>query len=330
MDRRIRLRHVQAFVEIVRQGNLKRAAEALYLTQPAISRTIAELEEIVGARLMTRSRRGVALTAQGEFFHGYALNALSALSQGLAGISGEVQAAGLSLRVGALPSVLARLMPEVVAELQQTAPHLRLSIADGGHGHLMGLLRSDDLDVVIGRLGAPETMQGLSFTQLYLEDVAVVVRPGHPILSDPDLRRIGDYPVIYPTETAAIHPFVERLLIAHGVLRPARRIETVSDAFGRVFTRQGEAVWFISAGVVAREIAEGRLVRLPLDTTLTQGPVGLMTRASQPETNAQLLFRQAVMRVIADGFGPRPGPGPADAGPTRGQDAGKAGRRTAT
>ncbi|SHM52738.1 LysR family transcriptional regulator, pca operon transcriptional activator [Paracoccus solventivorans] len=301
MDRRIRLRHIQAFAEIVRQGSLKRAAEVLYLTQPAISRTIAELEEIVGARLLSRSRRGVSLTPQGEFFHGHALNALGALTQGLAGIGGQADP-GLALLVGALPSVSARLMPDVVAELQRVAPHLRLSIADGGHGHLTTLLRAGDLDVVIGRLGAPETMQGLSFTQLYLEDVAVVVRPGHPILDDPDLRRIAEFPVLYPPRTAAIHPLVERLLLSRGIAPPPRRIETVSGAFGRVHVRQSDAVWFISAGVVAREIADGRLVRLPLDTELTKGPVGLMTRASQPETSAQLLFRQAVMRVVAPGF----------------------------
>src|SRR5690606_18082537 len=138
----------------------------LFLTQPAISRTIAELEEIVGARLLIRSRRGVSLTPQGEFFHGHALNALGALSQGLAGIGGQADP-GLALLVGALPSVSARLMPDVVAELQRAAPQLRLGIADGGHGHLTTLLRAGDLDVVIGRLGAPETMQGLSFTQLY-------------------------------------------------------------------------------------------------------------------------------------------------------------------
>lgn len=305
MDRRIRLRHIQAFAEIVRQGSLKRAAEVLFLTQPAISRTIAELEEIVGARLLIRSRRGVSLTPQGEFFHGHALNALGALSQGLAGIGGQADP-GLALLVGALPSVSARLMPDVVAELQRAAPQLRLRIADGGHGHLTTLLRAGDLDVVIGRLGAPETMQGLSFTQLYLEDVAVVVRPGHPILSEPDadLRRIAEYPVLYPPATAAIFPLVERLLLSRGIVPPPRRIETVSGAFGRVHVRQSDAVWFISAGVVAREIADGRLVRLPLDTQLTKGPVGLMTRASLPETSAQLLFRQAVMRVIAQGFGP--------------------------
>ncbi|WP_297768897.1 pca operon transcription factor PcaQ [uncultured Roseovarius sp.] len=299
MDRRIKIRHLQALTEIVRQGSMKRAAERLFLTQPAISRTLSELEEIVGAELLRRGRGGVSLTAQGEFFHGYAQSSLSALEQGLAGIGEAGREGAMQLRVGALPSVAARLMPEAVTQLTSLAPELRLTIADGSHGQLTGMLRAGDLDLVIGRLGAPETMRGLSFTQLYLEEVAVVVRPGHPILADPDLRRIVEWPVIYPAPWAAIRPFVERLLIAEGVPMPARRIETVSGAFGRAYMPGSDAIWFISAGVVAREVEQGQLVRLPVATGLTEGPVGLMIRTDEAETLAVQFFVQAVGRAVA-------------------------------
>lgn len=296
MDRRIRLRHLQAFVEIVRQGSLKAAAEALFLTQPAISRTLAELEEITGAPLLIRSRGGVRLTAQGQFLHGHALSGLAALSAGLAGLGG-VASPPPQLRIGALPSVAARLMPGIVARLLQMAPDLQLAISDGAHEALTKALRAGDLDAVIGRLGEPHSMQGLSFTQLYLEEVAVVVRPGHPILMDPDLRRVGDYLVLYPTEVAAIRPLVDRLMLGLGLGLPPRRIETVSGAFGRAFTRDADAVWFISAGVVARDVAEGRLVRLPVDTGLTRGPVGVMTRAGAPRSFAETLFMDVVVQM---------------------------------
>ena len=298
MDRRIKIRHLQALAEIVRQGSLKAAARHLFLTQPAISRTLTELEDIAGAQLLKRGRGGVSLTPEGEFFHGYAQRSLSALEEGLAGIHDAGREGAMRLHVGALPSVAARLMPEAVAELSRLAPRMRLTIADGAHGHLTALLRAGDLDLVIGRLGDPATMQGLSFTQLYLEDVAVVVRPGHPILSDPDLRRVQDFPVIYPPPSAAIRPFVERLLIANGMTRPARRIETVSGAFGRVHVRQSDAVWFISSGVVAREVADGRLVRLPIATGLTEGPIGLMVQADSADSPAREIFAQAVGRAL--------------------------------
>ena len=297
MDRRIKIRHISAFVEIVRQRSLKRAADQLHLTQPAISRTLAELEEIAGKQLLLRGRAGVSLTPEGEYFLGFAQQSLVALERGFSGVAAAGGEDATEIRVGVLPSVATRLMPEVAAEMVGLDRD-RLTIADGSHEHLTTQLRSGQLDMVLGRLGAPETMRGLSFTQLYLEDVAVVVRPGHPLLEEPDLRRITEWQVLYPPPWAAIRPFVERLLIAEGIPRPAWRIETVSGAFGRVYARQCDAVWFISAGVVASDIAEGRLARLPIATGGTEGPVGLMTRAGEAETPEQQLLRRAVDRAL--------------------------------
>ncbi|MFG6081808.1 pca operon transcription factor PcaQ [Paracoccus litorisediminis] len=298
MDRRIKLRHLQAFVEIVRCRSLKRAAEGLHLTQPAISRALSELEEIVGAALLVRGRAGVTLTPQGELLHNFAQASLTSLEQGLAGLRGFAPETDTSLRIGALPSVAARLLPQVVLEIASVAPGLRLNIIDGSHLHLTRLLNDKELDMVIGRMGEPEAMRGLSFTQLYMEEVAIVVRPGHPILNAPDLRRIGDWPVIYPPHSAAIRPIVRRLLISQGVALPHNRIESVSVGFGRAHVLGSDAIWFISAGVVAREIAEGQLVRLPVDTSATRGAVGLMMRAGDPDTTERRLFAQAIDRVI--------------------------------
>ncbi|MDO5529709.1 MAG: pca operon transcription factor PcaQ [Paracoccus sp. (in: a-proteobacteria)] len=297
MDPRIKLRHISVFTEIVRLGSLKRAAERLNLTQPAISRALAELEAITGARLLTRGRAGVALTAEGEGLYHFAQLSLGALEQGLAATGPGGGA--LRMRIGALPSVAARLMPEVVTEAARIAPDLRLSVLDGAHGYLTGQLRAGDLDMVIGRLGAPDTMRGLSFTQLYTEEIAFVVRPGHPLLARPDISRLGEFPVIFPTRSAAIRPFAERLLIAAGVPEPARRLETVSGALGHVLTARSDAVWIISAGVVAQAVAEGRLRRLPFDTAGTSGPVGLMVRAEEPAPPGRQLVLRAIDRAVS-------------------------------
>lgn len=300
IDRRIKFRHIQCFVEICREQSLKIAAEKLFLTQPAISKTLKELESIVEASLLTRNRAGVSLTPQGEVFLHFAEMSLASLQQGLTGVE-QIGARGKTLlSVGALPSVAARLMPRVATKFAELAANTTLRIVDGPHGYLVERLRVGDLDLVIGRLGRPETMQGVTFTQLYEERVEFVVRPDHPLLDAPDLKRIGEWQVVYPPEGSAIRPLVDRLLIAHGVGQIDNRLETVSGAFGRQVTRHSDAIWIISAGVVATEIADGHLMALPFDTAMTRGPVGLMHRPDEILSQQAQVFSLAVKSVLEE------------------------------
>src|SRR5690606_33031230 len=104
----------------------------------------------------------------------------------------------------------------------------------------------------------------------------------HPLLSERDfsLAMIEGYQILMPTPGSVIRPFVERMLMGHGVETKARReVETVSDAFGRAYLRQSDAIWIISKGVVEDDVAEGQFALLPIDTSETRGPVGFTTRA---------------------------------------------------
>jgi LysR family pca operon transcriptional activator len=281
----------------VRHKSLKTAAQHLHLTQPAISKTLKELEEIVGADLLVRNRGGVSLTKQGEVFLHFAQMSLAALQQGLSGVAQLEKAGKVSLLVGVLPRVAARLMPEVVQAFADLAPDVTLHIHDGPYGYLIDELRHGRLDVVIGRMGAPEVMKGIAFTQLYDEHVEFVVRKGHPLLDQPDIHRLCDWPVIFPPKASAIRPLVERALVAQGVGEIGTMVESVSGAFGRNYALANDAVWIISNGVVAKELESGTLVRLPFDTSLTRGPVGLMTRTDGQVSAADSLFRHTLAAV---------------------------------
>ena len=297
IDRRIKFRHIQCFTEIVRHKSLKTAAQHLHLTQPAISKTLKELEEIVGSDLLVRNRGGVSLTKQGEVFLHFSQMSLAALQQGLNGEAQLEKAGKVSLLVGALPSVAARLMPDVVQAFADLAPDVTLHIHDGPYGYLIEELRQGRLDVVIGRMGAPEVVKGIAFTQLYDEHVEFVVRKGHPLLAHPDIHRLSDWPVIFPPKASAIRPLVERALVAQGVGEIGIKVESVSGAFGRNYALSNDAVWIISNGVVAKELESGALVRLLFDTSLTKGPVGLMARTDGQVSAAESLFRHTLAAV---------------------------------
>lgn len=235
LDRRIKIRHLQCFVEICRARSMKSAAEKLNLTQPAISKTLKELEEILNVPLLTRSRAGVSLTRHGDVFLHFAEMSLASLLQAVAGVEDLAGQGRARLAVGALPSVAAGLMPAVATHFAELSSSTTLQIMDGPHGYLIDRLRRGDLDIVIGRLGPSDSMQNISFTQLYNEEVRFIVRAGHPLLAAPELPRIPEYQVIYPSQGSAIRPLVERFLISHGIGRIDKRLETVSGAFGRVF-----------------------------------------------------------------------------------------------
>ena len=300
MDRRIKFRHLDAFSAIARERSLKRAAEQLSLTQPAISRTLKELEEIVGAVLMDRSRAGVRLTSHGETFLQFAEQSSAALRQGLRSVQNNAADAG-RLKIGALPSVASRLLVQTAKVFGAAYPDTILQIEEGPHDAMIGQLRSGVLDLVLGRLGRPETMDGLSFHQLYSEEVVIVCRADSPAAQVKRFEDLENYRVLYPPATSAIRPLIARMLISQGVPLFHDRIETASATFGRgmVLTDPG-LVWFISRGVIADDLETGRMKTLDLDTSATVGAVGIMSRSDEIASPAARAFAKSVSQVLTE------------------------------
>ncbi|MBY4894033.1 pca operon transcription factor PcaQ [Rhodobacteraceae bacterium N5(2021)] len=294
MDRRIKFRHLDAFSAIARAGSLKRAAEQLNLTQPAISKTLRELEDIAGARLMERSRAGVRLTPAGDVFLQFAEQSTTALRHGLRSVRGGGEMSG-HLRIGALPSVAGTLVPRAVRRFTASAPDTLVEVQEGQHHDLTALLRSGTLDLVVGRLGRPDSMVGLTFRQLYTEPVIVVTAPGSAAVSVASLDELAGCRVLYPPQQSAIRPLVARAMIAAGQPLYETRIETTSAAVARaILAEDPTTVWFISQGVVQPDLDAGRLVALDVPLAQTAGAVGVMRRADDMATSSARTFIQVL------------------------------------
>lgn len=306
-DARVKFRHLQTFVEVARQKSVMKAAELLHVSQPAVTKTIRELEEVLGVAVFEREGRGIKITRYGEVFLRHAGAALTALRQGLDSVSQERTGDGVPVRIGALPTVSTRIMPRAMSLFLEEDTGARIKIVTGENAVLLEQLRVGDLDLVVGRLAAPEKMTGFSFEHLYSEQVVFAVRAGHPLLSDAQsaFARLGDYPVLMPTRASIIRPFVEHFLIANGIPGLPNQIETVSDAFGRAFVRTSDAIWIISAGVVASDIEDGTLAVLPIDTSETKGPVGLTMRADAAPSLPLAILMQTIREAASD-IAPKP------------------------
>ncbi|MGO4439426.1 pca operon transcription factor PcaQ [Rhizobium sp. RAF56] len=302
IDSRVKFRHLQTFVEVARQKSVMKAAELLSVSQPAVTKTIRELEEVLGVDVFERDGRGIKITRYGEVFLRHAGAALTALRQGLDSVTQERSGNAPPIRVGALPTVSTRIMPRAMTLFLKEETGSRIKIVTGENSVLLEQLRVGDLDIVVGRLAAPDKMTGFSFEHLYSEQVLFVVRSGHPLLSSAGavFHTIGDYPVLMPTRASIIRPFVEQFLITNGVASIPNQIETVSDAFGRAFVRASDAVWIISAGVVAADIEDGVLVALPIDTAETRGPVGLTMRTDGVPSMPQAILMQTIREAARE------------------------------
>ncbi|CAN7660780.1 pca operon transcription factor PcaQ [Ensifer sp. ENS11] len=301
VNARVKFRHLQTFVEVARQKSVMKAAELLHVSQPAVTKTIRELEEVLGVAVFEREGRGIKITRYGEVFLRHAGAALTALRQGLDSVSQERSGDGLPVRIGALPTVSTRIMPRAMSLFLKEDTGARIKIVTGENAVLLEQLRVGDLDLVVGRLAAPEKMTGFSFEHLYSEQVVFAARAGHPLLSGAQsaFAHLGDYPVLMPTRASIIRPFVEHFLIANGIPGLPNQIETVSDAFGRAFVRASDAIWIISAGVVASDIEDGTLAVLPIDTSETKGPVGLTMRADAIPSLPLSILMQTIREAAA-------------------------------
>lgn len=279
LDPRIKLRHINCFLETVRLGGVARAGAALGMTQPAVSRAIGELEEIVATPLFDRSRRALVLTAEGEGFVRFAQAATATLQQGLEALEASRRGETM-VAMGALPTVSAGVVPRAVAAFGHGPLSCRVVVESGPSPYLLGLLRSAAIAFVVGRLARPEAMEGLSFEHLYSEHLVLVVRPGHPLAGGTmnNFQDVSGFPLVMPPREAIIRPEVDALLLAGGVGRLDAPIETVSNSVGRALALTSDAVWVISEGVVRADIASGRLARLPVDMRATLGPIGITTR----------------------------------------------------
>jgi len=292
---RIRLRHLSCFVVIAQERTLARAAARLHLSQPAVSKTLAELEELGGRRLVERGRGGTQLTPAGEEFLRYAVDVTQALESAAAVLAGTAVPVAPALRVAALPTVAGGLLVDAIARLRERRPHAGISLGIGDNPELLAGLKSGEIDVAVGRMSEPAMMQGVSFELLYAESLAVVTRPQHPlaIAGDKPLSALDlvDYPLVVPGAGTVPRHDVEAFFAAHGVALPPGRTETQSVAAARALTLVSDAVWITPRHPVQLDLDRRWLRRLNVPVPGNAEPVGILCRsgAAPSELASQLM-----------------------------------------
>nr|WP_298145320.1 pca operon transcription factor PcaQ [uncultured Pseudomonas sp.] len=300
IDTRIKFRHLLCFLEVARQGSLARAADKLAVSQPAISKTLKELETLLAASLFERSKSGVVLTEAGVAFLRYAGPCVQALREGVDSLRGGDYAAQ-TIRLGVLSTVESLLVPEVVRRLHERHPALAVSVVTGPSAYLLSQLRVGELDLVLGRMTDSPQIQGLSFEHLYSESMTLVVRAGHPLLAATLQRgQLEDYPLVLPLAGTTIRQYADSLFVQCGIAQSRQRLETLSVALSRRYVLCSEAIWVAPMDAVRLDLRKGELVELALGTQEPGGSVGICSNATLPLSAAAQSCLEVVRGVGRD------------------------------
>ena len=281
-DLYLKLRHLDCFLEVARQGSFQGAADTLSVTQPAISKTIRELEDMLGYALFERGKRGVILTDAGLTFLNTTGPSVQALRQGVRSVmSGDFRTK--ELRLGVLSSVEVGFIPQVLKRFHDTHPEVVVRVEDGPAKYLLTLLRSGDLDLVVGRLSDSPHVSGLQFEALYGDALRFVVRPGHPLVGSPigtTVGRLSEFALVLPTRETSIRQQADSLLLQHGIRISSTCLETLSTALARSYVQISDSVWIAPEDAVKSDLDKGELVALPLREAYRGGSVGVCRNPS--------------------------------------------------
>ncbi len=304
IHRGVKLRHLRIFLAIAEERTISAAARRLGVAQPSLSKAMGDLEAMLGVDLLTRVGRGVALTGEGTTFRRYAIQALQQLETG----AEAIQAGGTAgtVAIGVLPTAAGRLFPDAALDLRARRPSLRLSITTGPHRHLVERLRANEIDLMVGRMPEAAEMPGLRFEWLYDESVVLVARQAHPFARRSHVEALRSCALILPTRQAIIRRPVEEYLAVSGILDPIVAFETVSLAGALRLLEHSDMLWFISRGVVEREVQNGVLRTWPLGAPFLTGALGITTRRDDtPGADVRALI-DALSVAAARSQGSRP------------------------
>jgi LysR family hydrogen peroxide-inducible transcriptional activator len=180
------LHQLRYVVAVAREGSFTKAADSLYLAQPSLSVQVRKLEQELGVRLFQRRGRGVALTAAGEAFLRHAERALFEIGE--AGKRAEEirELRGGRVGIGVLPSVGARLLPDVLARFTQRHPNIEVVLVEENQSvELERMVQEGRLDLALIRMPGPR--QGLSARTLAREPMVALVPPGHRLEGRPEV-----------------------------------------------------------------------------------------------------------------------------------------------
>ena len=249
--------HLESFVEVARRGNVSRAAEALFLTQPAITARLKALESGLGAKLFVRSSRGMKLSDAGRAFLPYAERTMTTVDEGRQLITNLRQGNIGALVIAAAPAVSTYVLPEILRVFRTTHPKVRLGVKTGHTEEVLDMVLRAEAHIGIGR---PIRHPEIELIPVLDDEMLLVVSARHAFARRGKVRmdELAAERLILFDRTSSYHELTSSLFRQAGVV-PTSTLELDNVEAAKKMVQQGLGVALLPRMALATELKSGSL-----------------------------------------------------------------------
>ncbi len=300
---------IEQFLAVCEHGHFGRAAEALGISQQAVSKGISALEKRIGTRLFNRGAFGAVPTSAGEVLAARARQSRAELALGFAEIDSMRGSRGGRVRVGVGLCFAGRLMPLTIERYRALHPKVHVSAIVESSGALFPMLLAGELDFCASAPPpdfpiAPE----LARETLFVDADSVIVRRNHPLAIKTQVRLadLAGFPWIMSAQIGGTWDRVCGEFTAAGLAPPTQLVRTDSIALARELLQHGPYIVLLSRENVSRDLVAGSMVALSVEGIPERRPAILTYRRRSSMTPAAANMIRVLKQVCSDLHGPPP------------------------
>lgn len=263
------------FYTVANVGNISKAAKELYISQPAISKSIQKLEESLDCKLFSRSSRGVLMTEEGRLLYNHVKTAFEALESGEAKLKHSIELGVGHLNIGVSSTLCKYMLLPYLKEFIRQNPHMSISINCQSTNEILQLLDEHKIDV--GLVGKPQSLRNIHFHHLSdIEDTFVaskdyLANQGDCTTSGADLLHASTLMLL--DKNNMTRQYIDDYLAEQKIV-PAKSIDISNMDLLIEFAKIGVGIACVIKNFVAEELSDGSLVEILPDAPIPAREVG--------------------------------------------------------
>ncbi len=287
------LKQLRHFVAIVDHGTFSRAAEAVSISQPALTRSIQNLEVRLGVELISRSTRGLQVTPSGEQLYHRAKLILKEVAVAIDDID-VAQSRQIPFRIGMAPMFAANLLPKIIGEVALQHNNLEIEVISGLFEDLVKKLETGDLDIIFSNIPFVPVAENLVVEPLIDIEICYVVSQKHPLskIDDIDFKQIASFPWAVVDEKSA-NDLYSYIFTSKGETQSPIRIKSNSLTVLKSIAQSPPWITLLPKHMVEEDIDLGQLTILKVTEKLSR-KAGLIYRANTVDHPVQHAFIQTL------------------------------------